>query len=186
MSRKKRTKIGLRGESNSGPLAPEARIIPLDHKAAGLGAGSVLIHNGIQGEEQASIFNYQMGFIPVALALSLWLITLIVEWKRILLFGKWLLRFSFHVGQLLVSVLHFGFFALSVLLGYELIAFYVHFKRSRRKRGWRMDYNIQMEDRLNGDDNDLPQVKELRAEITKEWLSSESIQNEISRNTIGS
>ena len=49
-----------------------------------------------------------------------------------------------------------------------------------------MDYNIQMEDRLNGDDNDLPQVKELRAEITKEWLSSESIQNEISRNTIGS
>ena len=27
-------KIGLRGESNSGPLAPEARIIPLDHKAS--------------------------------------------------------------------------------------------------------------------------------------------------------
>ena len=26
-------KIGPRGESNSGPLAPEARIIPLDHKA---------------------------------------------------------------------------------------------------------------------------------------------------------
>ena len=29
-----RRKNGPRGESNSGPLAPEARIIPLDHEAA--------------------------------------------------------------------------------------------------------------------------------------------------------
>ena len=32
-NKNKKQKIGLRGESNSGPLAPEARIIPLDHKA---------------------------------------------------------------------------------------------------------------------------------------------------------
>ena len=122
-----------------------------------------------------------MGFIPVALALSLWLITLIVERRHILLYGKALLRFSFLVGQLCVSILRFGLFALSVFFGYELIAFCVHSKRTRRKRGWRMDYDAQLEERLNGDDSESLQEKELRAEITKEWMTSESIQHEIGR-----
>lgn len=42
LSKKKEAKNGLRGESNSGPLAPEARIIPLDHKAVWKGIQSTL------------------------------------------------------------------------------------------------------------------------------------------------
>ena len=99
----------------------------------------------------------------------------------ILLYGKALLRFSFLVGQLCVSILHFGLFALSVFFGYELIAFCVHSKRTRRKWEWKMDYDAQLEERLNGDDNESLQEKELRAEITKEWMTSESIQHEIGR-----
>ena len=122
-----------------------------------------------------------MGFIPVVLALSLWLITLIVERRHILLYGKALLRFSFLVGQLCVSILRFGLFALSVFFGYELIAFCVHSKHTRRKWGWKMDYDAQLEERLNGDDSESLQEKELRTEITKEWMTSESIQHEIGR-----
>ena len=44
-----------------------------------------------------------------------------------------------------------------------------------------MDYDAQLEERLNGDDNESLQEKELRAEITKEWMTSESIQHEIGR-----
>ena len=129
--------------------------------------------------QQSQLF--EMGFVPIVIACSFWVITLLLHGKRVVAYARVLLSLSAWLGSLLYSVIEFGIFALSVVVGYELIAFCVHLRSSERKQRARVEYEQGMEGKFRDANTQPQQLKELQEEILQEWNSNDSVRNEFGR-----